>query len=189
VKKAYFGILPDGKPDVKGLTAIKSNSPKFIQRVFQDCVKELSNVKTLEEYELAKKRIGPIVEKAVRELKSHRVQLEDLVYSVKLYFDPNECLVAKVKVTPQPYQCAVQLLDMGKKVDRRDTAQFVKVKPFNYKGKTFTVKPLEFVKSVKEVNVDDYIRNMTTALEQTFAPMEIELGQKRETKISDWFEK
>lgn len=188
-KKAYFGILPDGKPDIKGLTAIKSNSPRFIQRVFQDCVKELSNVKTLEEYELTKKRIRAVGQQAVRELKSRRVQLEDLVYSVKLYLDPNERLAINVKVTPQPYQCAVQLLDMGRKIDRRDTVQFVKVKPFNYKGKTFTVKPVEFVKSVKEINVDDYIRNMTTALEQTFAPMGIELKHKAETKISDWFEK
>jgi len=42
---------------------------------------------------------------------------------------------------------------------------------------------------VKEINVEDYIRNMTTALQQTFAPMNIELEQKPETKISDWFEK
>lgn len=188
-KKAYFGILPDGEPDIKGLTAIKSNSPRFIRRVFKDCVKELSNVKTLEEYELTKKRIRAVGQQAVSELRSRRVQLEDLVYSVKLYFDPNERLAANVKVTPQPYQCAVQLLDMGRKVDRRDTVHFVKVKPFNYKGKTFTVKPVEHVKSVKEINVQDYIRNMTTALEQTFAQMGIKLEQKLEAKISDWFEK
>jgi len=188
-KKAYFGILPDGKPDIKGLTAVKSNSPKFIRRVFQDCVKELSNVKTIEEYESTKKRIIKVVQQAVSELKSRRVQLEDLVYSVKLYFDPNERLATNVKVTPQPYQCTVQLLDMGEKVDKGDTVHFIKVKPFNHKGKTFTVKPVDYVKSLKEINVEDYIRNMTTALEQTFAPMGIKLEQKLETKISDWFEK
>jgi len=42
---------------------------------------------------------------------------------------------------------------------------------------------------VKEINVEDYIRNITTALEQTFAPMGIKLEQKPETKISDWFKK
>jgi len=188
-KKAYFGILPDGKPDIKGLTAIKSNSPRFIQTVFEGCVKELSSVKTLEEYELAKKKIRATVKEAVRKLKSHGVQLEDLVYSVKLYFDPNERMAANVKVMPQPYQCAVQLLDVGKKVDKRDSVHFVKVKPFNYKGKTFTVKPMEHVKSVQEINVEDYVRNMTTALEQTFAPMGMKLEQKLETKISDWFGK
>ena len=187
-KKAYFGILPDGKPDIKGLTAIKSNSPNFIQKVFQDCVKELSNVKTLEEYELAKKRIIAVVQQAVSELKSRRVLVEDLVYSVRLYFDPNERLSTNVKVTPQPYQCAVQLLDMGKKVDRGDTVRFIKVKPFSYIGKTFTVKPVERVKTVKEISVEDYIRNMTTALDQTFAPMGIKMQQKPGTKITDWFQ-
>ncbi|MCK4313649.1 DNA mismatch repair protein MutH, partial [Candidatus Bathyarchaeota archaeon] len=109
-KKAYFGILLDGTPDIKGLTAVKSNSPKFVQEVFQDCVKELSQVKTPEEYELAKKRIAAVFQQAVSELKCRRIQLEDLVYSVRLYFDPNERLTANVKVTPQPYQCAIQLL-------------------------------------------------------------------------------
>jgi len=188
-KKAYFGITSDGKPDVKGLTAIKSNSPKFIQKVFQDSVKELSHVDTLEEYESAKKRIIKVVQQGVSELKTRRIQLEDLVFSVRLYFDPNERLAANVKVTPQPYQCAVQLLDTGKAVNRGDTVHFIKVKPFNYKGETFTVKPVEHVKSVKEISLEDYTRNMTTALEQIFAPMDIRLEQKPERKISDWFEK
>ena len=115
-KKAYFGILLDGKPDLKGLTAIKSNSPGIIQTVFQECVKELGNVKTLGEYELAKKRIINVFRRAVRDVRNRRIPLEDLVYSVKLFFDPNERLAADVKVTPQPYQSAIQLLDAGKKV-------------------------------------------------------------------------
>jgi len=58
---------------------------------------------------------------------------------------------------------------------------------FSYKCRTFTVKPTEYVKRVKEVNVEDYVRNMSTALEQAFSPMGIKLEQKTETKISDWF--
>jgi hypothetical protein len=185
-KKAYFGILPDGTPDLKGLTAIKSNSPKFIQKVFQDCVKELANVKTLEEYEHAKKKIITVVGQAVDDLRNRRVALEDLVYSVQLYFDPNERLAANIKINPQPYQCAIQLLDNGVKVERGDTMRFIKVKPFNYKDKTFTVKPTEHVKNMTEINVDDYIRNMTTALAQTFAPMGIKL-EKPPPRITDWF--
>ena len=184
-KKAYYGIQPDGTPDLKGLTAIKSNSPKLIQKVFQDCVKELSNVKSLGEYEEAKKRIITVVRQAVEDLKAGRMQLEDLVYSVQLYFDPNERLATNIKLMPQPYQCAVQLLDKGEKVKRGEVVDFIKVKPFNYKGKTFTVKPAKHVESVKEINIDDYIRNMTTALTQTFAPMGIKL-EKPEKRISDW---
>ncbi len=186
-KKAYFGILPDGKPDIKGLTAIKSNSPHFIQKVFQNCVKELSKVKTLGEYESAKKRIVAVVRQAVNDLRNHKVQLEDLVYSVRLYFDPKERLATKTKVKPQPYQCAFQLLDSGIEVGRGDTVHFIKVKPFSYGNKIFTVKPVEHVKSVKEINAEDYVRNMSTALEQTLAPMGIKLEKKPETKITDWF--
>lgn len=185
-KKAYFGILPDGTPDLKGLTVIKSNSPKFLQRVFQDCIKELAHVKNLEEYEEAKKKIVLVAKQADENLKQGRAPLEDLVYSVQLFFDPNERLATNV--TPQPYQCAVQLQDAGVKVKRNDTMHFIKVKPFTYRGRTFTVKPAEQVKSIREINVEDYVRNMTTALSQTFAPMGIKLEkpEKTEKRISDW---
>jgi DNA polymerase elongation subunit (family B) len=182
-KKAYFGILSDGTPDLKGLTAVKSNSPRFIQKVFQDCVKELANVKNMEEYEEAKKKIAAVVKHADEDLKQGMVPLENLVYSVQLFFDPNERLAPNV--TPQAYQCAVQLQNMGVKVKRNDTMHFIKVKPFTYKGKTFTVKPAEQVKNIREINVEDYARNMTTALSQTFAPMGIKL-EKPEKRISDW---
>jgi len=188
-KKAYFGILQNGEPDIKGLTAIKSNSPTFIQQVFRNCVKELSNVKDIEGYQLAKKKIITAYQQAVKSLKGLRVQLDDMVYSVKLYYDPTERLATSAKVTPQQYQCAIQLIDAGKAVTKGDTVRFIKVKPFNYRSKTFTVKPAKFVRSVQEINVEDYIRNMTTALEQTFASMNIKLEQRLETKISDWFER
>jgi DNA polymerase elongation subunit (family B) len=184
-KKAYYGILQDGTPDLKGLTAIKSNSPKFIQKVFQDCVRQLSNVKNPEGYEETKKRITTMVRQAVEDLRTGRVPLEDLVYSVQLYFDPHERLATNVNIMPQPYQCAVQLLERGEKVERGDTVGFAKVKPFYFRGKIFTVKPAKYVDSMAEINVDDYIRNMTTALTQTFAPMGIKL-EKPEKRISDW---
>ncbi len=184
-KKAYFGITPDGTPDLKGLTAIKSNAPKFIQHVFRDCVKVLSHVRNMEQYTVAKKEIVRLVHDSIKRLRAHAVSLEDLVYSVQLYHDPNERLTA-TSIMPQPYQCAIQLMDAGEKLSRRDTVHFIKVKPFSYKGKTFTVKPVAHVKNLSETNVDDYIRNLTTALEQTFDPMNITL--EKEVKLTDWFE-
>ncbi len=184
-KKAYFGIFEDGTADLKGLTAIKSSSPNFIQDVFKNCVKELSHVKNAQEYELAKARIVKVVQRAIRDLRNGKVELKDLVYSVKLYYDPVEKL--RSKVLPQPYQCAAQLIAAGKAVKRRDTATFIKVKPFDFRGRRFTVKPAEHVRSVSEVNVEDYIRNLTTALNQTFEPMNIKFEVEKEKKISDWF--
>ncbi len=183
-KKAYFGITLDGTPDLKGLTAIKSNAPRFIQQVFRDCVEVLSHVRNMEQYVSAKKEIVAAVNEAIKTLRERRVDLEDLVYSVQLYYDPNERGSA-ANIMPQPYQCALQLMDAGEKLSRRDAVHFIKVKPFNYKGKTFTVKPVSHVRNLAEINVEDYIRNLTTALEQTFEPMNIKL--EKEVKLTDWF--
>jgi DNA polymerase elongation subunit (family B) len=185
-KKAYFGILSNGTPDIKGVTPIKSNAPKFVNNVFRQCVKTLSAVNNQEELAQAKKMIGDIVKKAIDELKSRRISLGDLVYTVKLYFDPNE-KIADMKTAAQQYQCALQLIDAGKKLKRWDIVSFIKVKPFKYKEKTFTVKPAEFVKSLVEINVEDYVRNLLTALNQTFEPMGIKLETERKTEISRWF--
>jgi len=184
-KKAYFGITKEGTPDLKGLTAIKSNAPKFIQQVFRNCVKVLSNVENMEQYTLAKRKIIAVVREAIKKLRERNVSLEDLVYSVQLYYDPNE-RARETNIMPQPYQCALQLIDAGEKLSRRDTVHFIKVKPFNYKGRTFTVKPVDYVKNLAEINVEDYVRNLTTALEQTLEPMDIKL--EKDMKLTDWFE-
>jgi DNA polymerase I len=184
-KKAYFGILSDGSPDIKGVTPIKSNSPSYITNVFQQCIRELSTVKNQEEYSCAKEKMRQIVRDAVAELKKRQVKLADLVYSVRLYFDPNE-KVENAKTYAQPYQCALQLIDMGKKLSRGDTVSFVKVKPFKYRGRAFTVKPQELVSNLTEINVDDYVRNLLTALNQTFEPMGIRIEEQKKTDISQW---
>jgi len=185
-KKAYFGILSDGTPDLKGLTAIKSNAPNFIQNVFKNCVRELSHVKNAEEYEQAKVKIATIVQTAIKDLRNRNIELKDLIFSVSLYHDPKEKLESKV--LPQPYQCAAQLIDAGKEVKQRDTVSFIKVKPFIYRGREFTVKPADRVQTVSEVNIEDYVRNLTTALDQTFKPMGIrfETEAKVEAKITKW---
>jgi len=183
--KAYFGIQTDGTPDVKGVVAIKSNSPAFIQNVFNSCVKELKNVKNWAEFEDAKKRIRNVVTKAIEDLKAGRIPLRDLEYTVKLHFDPSE-RTAETEVFHQPYQCAVQLINLGKKLNRGDTITFIKVRPFLYKGKTFTVKPAELVKSIREVNIEDYIRNLRTALGQTFKPMGLSFQERKEASLTDF---
>jgi len=185
-KKAYFGILPDSTPDIKGLTVIKSNSPRFFQKVFQSCVRELSQVKNMEEYEAARRRIVEVAQEAEKTLRQRKIPLDDLQYFVELYFDPKEKIVLD-EAMHQPYQCAVQLMESGREVNKRDTVSFIKVKPFMYKGKKFTVKPSDFVKSTAEINVDDYIRNLRTALGQTFEPMNISFEEEKDMKISEWF--
>ena len=175
--KSYFGVKKDGKVDFKGLTAVKSNSPGFIYKVFDDCVKELIEVKNDSEFKKAKSKIRIIVQNAIDDLFLGNIPVEDLEYSVVIHDDPKEKINAKA--IHQSYQCALQLLDSGKNVKKRDEMHFVKVKPFKYKGRKFTVKPTEYVKNFREVNVLDYIRNLKTALNQTFEPMGISIDDFR----------
>jgi len=169
--KSYFGIKKDGKYDLKGLTAIKSNSPEFIFKVFDECIQELTTVTNKSEFNKAKRKIKKIVQNAIDDLVLGKIPIEELEYSVKIHDDLEE----KLKGTSlhQPYQCAVQLLDAGKTVKRWDEMRFVKVKPFNYQGRRFTVKPTDQIKRLSEINIIDYNRNLRTALNQTFEPMGI----------------
>jgi len=183
--KAYFGIMKDGTPDIKGVTAIKSNSPPFIRKVFAECVRELADVTNWAEFEEAKRRIRVIVNEAIKRLRRGKVSLEDLAYQVKLHFDLLE-KSAKDEALHQPYQCAVQLMDSGRKVSRGSMVSFVKVKPFIYGGKKFTVKPLDLVKSIQEINVEDYVKNLRTALSQVFKPMNLSFDEGQRTTLADF---
>jgi DNA polymerase elongation subunit (family B) len=178
--KAYFGIKKDGTYDIKGLTAIKSNSPDFICNVFENCIKELTTVKNRSELVEAKHKIKVIVQNAIEDLVRGEIPMKDLEYSVVIHDDPGE----KVKGNSihQPYQCAIQLLDSGKKVRKGDEMHFVKVSPFLYQGRRFTVKPTEYVKSFSEINVMDYVRNLRTALNQTFKPMNISFSDQSKSE-------
>ncbi|MCK4952212.1 hypothetical protein KAS14_00285 [Candidatus Bathyarchaeota archaeon] len=182
--KAYFGIRKDGTADIKGLTAIKSNSPVYIQNVFRDCVKEMSEVKNLADFEIAKERIQRIIRDAIKNLKTGEISLKDLEYSVKLHENPQD---KREKTTiHQPYQCAIQLIDSKKPVRRGDTVNFVKVKPFTYRGRSFTVKPTEHVESFQDVKVEDYVRNLKTALNQTFKLINIQFMEEEKVTLSDF---
>jgi DNA polymerase I len=182
-KKAYFGILPDGKPEVKGLSIAKSNSPKFFQTTFNDCLTKLSEGRGSEgDFELAKRHLHTVVEGAMRELRDGRVPLSDLEYRVELRDDPKEKM--KSKTLPQPYQAAWLLIKQGKEIHRGEVAGFIKVHPFRLQGRQFTVKPVELT-SRKEVNVEDYVRSLVSSLSQTFEPMGISL-RVSESRLSDF---
>ena len=108
------------------------------------------------------------------------VPIKDLEYTVVIHDDPKE--KTKEKTLHQPYQYAIQLLDSGKNVKKGDEMHFIKVQPFNHKGKKFTVKPIDQIKKISEINMLDYIRNMKTALNQTFKPMNISFSEQNKSE-------
>ncbi|MGB9023498.1 MAG: hypothetical protein WCC94_08700, partial [Candidatus Bathyarchaeia archaeon] len=109
---------------------------------------------------------------AIRELRDGRISLSDLEYRVELREDPQE--KSRAKMLPQPYQAAWLLLEEGKKTSKGEIVGFVKVHPFRFQGRQFTVKPTAQTNS-REINVDEYVRNLISSLSQTFEPMGINL--------------
>jgi len=59
-----------------------------------------------------------------------------------------------------------------KEEPRGEIVGFIKVHPLKTQGRQFTVKPTSQT-NLKEVNVEDYIRNLISSLSQTFEPMNI----------------
>jgi DNA polymerase I len=181
-KKAYFGILPNGEPEIKGLSIAKSNSPQFFQRTFEKCLVKLSEGRQSPvDFELAKQQVPDVVREAIRQLRAGKVDLADLEYRVELREDPQE---KSRKTLPQAYQAAWLLSKVGKKASRREIVGFVKVHPFRFDGRQFTVKPT-LQTSLGEINIDDYVRNLVSSLSQSFEPMGIGLDTA-EAKLSDF---
>ena len=181
--KAYFGILPNGQSEIKGLAIAKSNSPRFFQQTFQQCLSQLAEGRrSPTEFETAKEHLSHIVAEAIKRLRSRSVSLADLEYRVELREEPTEKL--RSKRLAQPYQAAWLLECQGERPDRGDTIGFVKVLPFRLQGRQFTVKPTAQA-NLKEVDVDDYVLSLFSSLSQVFDPMNIKL-RMNPTSLSDF---
>ena len=171
--KAYFGILPNGEPEIKGLAIAKSNSPRFFQQTFQQCLTQLARGRrSPTEFEIAKKHLPEIITEAVQRLRSRTVSLADLEYRVELREEPLEKFTSKR--LPQPYQAAWLLMHQGKTPARGETVGFVKVHPFRLQGRQFTIKPTPQARP-NEVDAEDYILSLFSSLSQVFEPMNLKL--------------
>jgi len=181
--KAYFGILPNGEPEVKGLAIAKSNSPRFFQQTFQQCLAKLAEGRrSSSDFETAKRQLPGIIADAVRSLRDRAVSLADLEYRVELREDPKEKLTSKRLA--QPYQAAWLLMKRGKMPTRRESVGFVKVIPFSLEGRHLTVKPTSQA-TPKEIDVNDYTISLYASLSQVFGPMNIKL-KTNATSLSDF---
>jgi DNA polymerase I len=181
--KAYFGIMPSGESEIKGLAIAKSNSPRFFQQIFGQCLAQLSRGRRSPmEFEAAKQQLPDIVAEAVHRLRKQSVRLEDLEYRVELREEPAEKLVSKRLA--QPYQAAWLLDKQGKRPERGETIGFVKVVPFRLQGRQFTVKPTLQADS-KEIDAEDYVMSLYASLSQVFDPMNLKLKMST-TNLSDF---
>jgi DNA polymerase elongation subunit (family B) len=169
-KKAYFGILPDGTPDIKGITLGKSSTPPRFREIFLLVVKPLAGVDSPKKLEDANPQIVETLQHEITRIRRRKFTVKEMEYCVKVWKADKDR--DKSAAMAQPYQALQQLIDKGIKVRKRDEIGFVKVHPFRYGSRTFTVKPTQMA-TIQEIDIPDYIRKLEMAFEQVLIPLAI----------------
>lgn len=165
-KKNYLGILVDGKPDIKGLTGKKRNTPEFIKQLFYKIVEALSDAEDIESFENSIEEIKDTVRKTYIDLKRKNIPLDQLAFRVAITKPLNEY----TKTTPQHIKAAKQLLRYKKKIDVGEIISFVKTS-----DKT-GVKPVQLAR-IDEVDAEKYVEAMRTTLEQILDALDISFDE------------
>ena len=178
-KKNYLGVTNSGKVDVKGLTGKKSHTPPFIKKLFYELLDVLSEVKTIEDFEKAKKIISEKIATCGKKVESKEIPLEDLTFNVMLSKAPSEY----TKTIPQHIRAAKQL-ETIREVKKGDKISFIKI--LNKPG----VKPLELAKK-DEIDSKKYMEFMESTLEQITSSMDLDfdtiLGKPKQTGLDEFF--
>ena len=176
-KKNYLGVSADGKVDIKGLTGKKSHTPNFIKKLFYELLDMLSRVKTEEEFEDSKARVGDKIMDWATRLNERRIPLEDLAFHVML----SKPISEYTKSMPQHVKAAKQLENEPKK---GEIISYVKVV-----GKT-GIKPVETAK-ISDVDSEKYLDFMKSMLDQITSQMGLDFdamtGKPKQTGLDEFF--
>jgi DNA polymerase I len=169
-KKAYFGILPDGKVDAKGITLGKSSTPPLFRAIFLDALTPFAGVDTPEKLAKAADQVVQRLRERVAALRRGEFTVPEMEIRVKVW----KALEGRGKTGAfaQPYQALQQLADRGVKVKRWEEVGFVKVKSFRYGKRAFTVKPTRMA-AKEEIDIPDYVRRLQLAFQQVLEPLSI----------------
>jgi DNA polymerase elongation subunit (family B) len=179
-KKAYFGILPDGKPDIKGITLGKSSTPPLFRDIFLDVLTPFVGVDTPEKLTKAAELVVQRLRLRIGSLRRGEFTVAEMEQRVKVW----KALEGRGKsgALTQPYQALQQLTDHGIKVKRWEEVGFVKVKPFRYGTRTFTVKPTRMA-TKEEIDIPDYVRRLEMAFQQVLEPLQIPFPTEQATAL------
>src|SRR3972149_835561 len=178
-KKNYFGVLKNGKIDVKGLTGKKSHTPEFLKILFKEMKEILGKVETPEQFEVAKGDISKKVGECGNKLENRQIPLDQLCFKIMLSKDTEEY----TKVMPQHIR-AVKMLEAIRKVKKGEVSAYVKTD--TREG----VKPVELA-MVHEIDVKKYRNFMETMLEQIIEPMNLNfdrmMGKPAQVSLDSYF--
>jgi len=154
-KKNYFGVLPDGTVDIRGLTGKKSQTPDYLKEIFYSTLKILSEVKSPEDFEKARAQTRELLTGMINNLKGKKVPVESLAFNVMMG-KPTERYNG---TTPQHVRAAKLLEEKGREVKAGEIIQYVKTKNPPY------VKPVALAK-VEEIDADKYIEYAHSMFDQ-----------------------
>ena len=83
-KKNYFGVLPDGTVDIRGLTGKKSQTPEFLKQTFYKALDILSKVQSPADFERARTSIKELLGGTVARLKAKEIPMPELAFNVMM---------------------------------------------------------------------------------------------------------
>ncbi|MDG6990207.1 MAG: ribonuclease H-like domain-containing protein [Nitrososphaerota archaeon] len=154
-KKNYFGVLPDGTADIRGLTGKKSQTPDYLKKVFYQTLDILSSVKNPADFESARANIKGLLTQMISDLKGKKVPVQDLAFTV-LMGKPTDNYKG---TTPQHVRAAKQLEEKGEEIKAGEIIAYVKTKNPPY------VKPAKMARP-DEVDADKYIEYAHSMFDQ-----------------------
>jgi len=196
-KKNYFGVLQDGKVDVKGLTGKKKHTPKIFKDTFENVKDVLSKVYNDDDARNAKFQITKMVKGLYHQFKERNfTDLHELAFNVTInkeiteygkqveYFDEESQTMQKKRTEkgiPQHIRAARQLIAKDYPVQIGSTISYLKVL-----GKP-NVKPLELAKK-EEIDVSKYIEFMRSMFIQVLEPLNVDWDRDilGICSITDW---
>ncbi len=175
-KKNYFGVLPDGKVDIKGLTGKKSQTPEYLKSTFYRTLDILSSVKSAEDFERARADTRKLLTGMISDLKGKKVPVSDLAFNVMMG-KPTEKYNG---TTPQHVRAAMLLEEKGREIKAGDIIQYVKTKNPPY------VKPAELARP-DEVDADKYIEYAHSMFDQLLDSLDFSFDEIMGATTLDFF--
>ncbi|HEV2139081.1 MAG TPA: DNA polymerase domain-containing protein, partial [Nitrososphaerales archaeon] len=175
-KKNYFGVLPDGTAEIRGLTGKKSQTPEYLKETFYKALKILSSVQTEPDFDRAKSETKTLLTNMISQLKNKQVPIQDLAFTVMM----SKPTVRYNGTTPQHVRAAMQLEERGKEIKAGEIIAYVKTKNPPY------VKPVELARP-DEIDADKYIEYAHSMFDQMLDALDFSFDEIMGATTLDFF--
>jgi DNA polymerase elongation subunit (family B) len=175
-KKNYFGVLPDGTVDIRGLTGKKSQTPEYLKETFYSALDILSRVQSPEDFEKARASIKDLLGGMITSLKGKKVPVQKLAFNVMMG-KPTEKYNG---TTPQHVRAAKLLEEKGREIKAGEMIAYVKTKNPPY------VKPVDLAK-VDDIDPDKYIEYAHSMFDQMLDALDFSFDEIMGATTLDFF--